>query len=361
MSPPLRPVLVAAAGYAAFTLLGLALHGWTPLWFVWIGERWSAGVIGGRTGYDGQFVYYLARDGWAALPHLDTPAYRLSRILYPLLAALLSGRQPTLLPWTMLAINYAAVVAGTAVIARWLDARDTSPWWALVYAGCGGTLFAYSRDCTEPLAYLLASAGTVAWLEGRHGRAWALLALAPLARETTALFPLALAAAALAARRGRAAVALAAAVLPIQAWQLYLHAQLGGPSGGLWGLVHLFLRLGTRSDAPLDAGHLAAHLLVGLPVLALLPGALAWVVRAPAAPLPWLIALQALLVLIAPAESYLHVLAVGRVGVGLVVALLLAFPVLSPGLRTAVAGFTGLPALLWLGPMLWWAPWTATR
>ena len=361
MPSPLRPVLAAAAGYAVFTLLGLALHGWTPLWFVWVGERWSEGVIGGRTGYDGQFVYYLARDGWGALPHLDAPGYRMSRILYPLLAALLSGRQATLLPWAMLAINYVAVVAGTAVLARWLAARDTNPWWALVYAGCAGTLFAYSRDCTEPLAYLLATAGTVAWIEERRGRAWVLLALAPMARETTALFPLGLAAAALASRHGRGAVGLAATMLPAQAWQLYVRAHVPGATAGVWGLLQLLLRLRVPLDLPVDASHAAGRLLVGLPVLALLPGALAWVLRAPTTPVPWLIALNALLVLVAPAESYLHVLAIARVGVGLVVALVLAFPVLSPAMRAGVAAIAVLPTLLWLGPMLWWAPWTAVR
>lgn len=361
MSSPWRPVLATAAGYAAFTLLGLALHGWTPLWFVWIGERWAEGSAGGRTGYDGQFVYYLARDGWAALPHLDLPAYRLSRVLYPLLAAALSGRQTALLPWAMLAINYAAVVAGTAVVAHWLAARATSAWWALAYAGCAGLLFAYSRDCTEPLAYALAAGGTAAWLDGRRGAAWLLLALAPLAREVTALFAAGLGAAALAERRPRDTAMLATTVLPALAWQAYLAAQVPAPTLGVARVLELIPLAGAFPVADLDPGRLAALLLLGLPALALLPGALAWVARSPAAPLPWLIALHALLVLIAPAESYLHVLGLGRVAIGLVVALLLAFPVLSPSLRAAVAAIAVLPSLIWLGPMLWWAPWTAVR
>src|SRR5262245_10147804 len=83
-------VLAAAAVYAGFTLAGLALHGWNPLWFVWIGERFSNLDPHGRTGYDGQFVYYIARDGWSALPHIDNPPYRLQRIAYPLLVRLVS-------------------------------------------------------------------------------------------------------------------------------------------------------------------------------------------------------------------------------------------------------------------------------
>lgn len=359
MPSPTRPVLAAALAYAAFTLLGLALHGGSPLWFVWIGERWADGVAGGRSGYDGQFAYYLARDGWAAIPRLDAPAYRLSRVLYPLLAAALSAGDPRLLPWSMVAINYLAVVAGTAVLARWLAARATSPWWALAYAGCAGLVFAYSRDCTEPLAYALAAAGTTRWLDRRRG-AWALLALAPLARETTALFAVGLAAAATARRRWRDVAALVLTAAPMLSWQVYLTAHVPAPALDVVRLLELPLA-GVFPIADLDPGRVAALLLLGLPLAALLPGALAWIWREPGAPGGWLIALGALLVLVAPAQSYLHVLGLARVAVGVVVALLLAFPALSPALRAAVTAIAVLPTLIWLAPMLWWAPWTATR
>ncbi len=357
---PLPPVIATALGYAAFSLLGLALHGWTPLWFVWIGERWADGVRGGRTGYDGQFVYYLARDGWAALPHLDAPAYRAARILYPLLAAALSGGVTTWIPWSMVAINYTAVVAGTAVIARWLAARAVNPWWALTYAGCAGIAFAYSRDCTEPLAYALVAAGTVAWLDGRRSVAWPLLALAPLARESTILFAVGLAAAALMAQRWRDVTALAATAVPALLWQIYLTANVPAPTIGVFRLLR-FPLAGAFPIADLDPGRLAALFLVGIPTLALLPGALAWVAREPRSSFGWLIALNTLLVLIAPSQTYLHILGLGRVAVGVVLALLLAFPQLSVEMRSAITAIAWAPTLIWLGPMLWWAPWTASR
>ena len=350
--------LVTALAYAAFTVLGLALHGGSPLWFVWIGERWSEGVIGGRTGYDGQFAYYLARDGWAALPHLDAPAYRMSRILYPLSAAALSGGRAALVPWMMVAINYVAVVAGTAALARWLAVRATSPWWALAYAGCAGLVFAYSRDCTEPLAYGLAAAGTAAWLDRRRGFGWSLLILAPLAREATVVFALCLAIAAAIARRWREVAALAVTAVPMLAWQVYLTASVPAPAVGVVHLLELPLA-GAFPIADLDPGRVAALLFLALPVAALLPGAVAWIAREPASPFGWLIALSALLVLIAPAQSYLHVLGLGRVAVGLVAALVLAFPILSREMRIAVTAFAVIPTLIWLPAMLWWAPWTA--
>jgi hypothetical protein len=320
---------------------------------VWIGERWSDGVIGGRTGYDGQFAYYLARDGWAALPHLDAPAYRMSRILYPLLAAALSGGRVALLPWAMLAINYAAVVSGTAVLARWLAARATSPWWALAYAACAGLVFAYSRDCTEPLAFALAGAGTVAWLDGRRGIGWAALALAPLARESTVLFAAALACAAVARRRWREVGALAVSAVPMVLWQAYLTAHVPAPATSILARLELPLA-GAFPVADLDPGRLAALFLLGLPLAALLPGAVAWILREPGAVFGWLLTFSTLLVLIAPAESYLHVLGLGRVAVGVVMAMLLAFPALSREMRIAVTAFAVAPTAIWLAPMLWW-------
>src|SRR5262245_62003051 len=126
-------VLSAAAFYAAFTVAGLALHGWNPLWFVWIGERFSELVPHGRTGYDGQFIYYFARDGWAALPHIDNPPYRLQRILYPLLARWAALGHAAAIPWTMVAINAASIIATTWLVTRWLVAHQVWCWYGLVY------------------------------------------------------------------------------------------------------------------------------------------------------------------------------------------------------------------------------------
>src|SRR5262249_53765037 len=159
-------------------------HGWNPLWFVWIGERYAAGDPHGKTGYDGQFIYYLARDGWAGLPHLDNPPYRLQRVLYPLLTRALTGGDATAIPWVMVGINAAAILATTWLLTRWLTAQGLSRWWGVVYPLYVGTFFAYSRDLTEPLACALALAGVLAWFGERWAVALVLLALAALTRET---------------------------------------------------------------------------------------------------------------------------------------------------------------------------------
>jgi hypothetical protein len=143
----------------------------------------------GSQGFDGQFYYVLARDPWHRhSQHLDYPAYRHSRILYPALAWLLSEGDPERLLWALPAINLAAI-AGLA----WLGALiaghyGRSPWWGLflpVAVNAGPAAF---RDLTDPLSMLTACGVVAAWLLGWRAwllGAWALTAM--LSREQNAI------------------------------------------------------------------------------------------------------------------------------------------------------------------------------
>src|SRR5690606_40616249 len=80
----------------------------SPLALVTLGTRFSDGDLQGETGtegYDGQFVYYIARDPGDAERFLDVPAYRFQRILLPILGRVLAFGQNDLLPWSLLLIN----------------------------------------------------------------------------------------------------------------------------------------------------------------------------------------------------------------------------------------------------------------
>ncbi len=358
--PRTGPVVLAAATfYAAFTLAALALHGWNPLWFVWIGERYANGDPHGHTGYDGQFIYYLARDGWAALPHLDNPPYRLQRILFPALCRLLSDGNAAAIAWLMVGINATAILTTTSLATGWLIRQGLSRWYGLVYPLFVGTFMSYSRDLTEPLAYGLAFAGALCWLGERRAAGVALLALAALARETTVLYAVGLGLAELARARWSRLAALAVVFVPLLAWQLYLRAQLGAlPVASVPGLTHR-PGSGILAALSLEPGRVSSLLFVGLPTLALTPLALRWVVRAPREPIGWLVAVHCIFGLQIPAGTYLHVLGASRNSIGLVLALLLALPRCAAPLRAAVAGWTIAPTAIWLAPVLWWAPWTA--
>lgn len=122
---------LVAGFYLLFTVVALGLHGWDPLWFVWLGERYADLDPAGRTGYDGQFVYYLASDGSAGIPHLDSPAYRLQRILLPVTVRYLSMGSPVPVPWILLFMNFSAIVVTAYLLAKWLKDQNLSPWYAL--------------------------------------------------------------------------------------------------------------------------------------------------------------------------------------------------------------------------------------
>src|SRR5579871_4588194 len=52
-------------------------------------------------GYDGQFDYYIALDPANAPLHLDVPAYRYQRVLYPMLARVVVLGQASLIPYAL--------------------------------------------------------------------------------------------------------------------------------------------------------------------------------------------------------------------------------------------------------------------
>ncbi len=144
-----------------------------------------------RLGYDGQFCYIIALDPARARFYMEWPAYRYTRILYPMLARLLALGQPTLIPYTLVLINLLAVPAGTLAIAAWLRRRGRSPWLALIYGFSMGLFVALNGDLTEPLAFaFVALAIYILDFGGPRRVLWAALcfALAILTREVTAVF-----------------------------------------------------------------------------------------------------------------------------------------------------------------------------
>lgn len=357
----LLPALVVAALYAAFTLAALARHGWDPHWFVWIGSRFAAADPQGNTGYDGQFVYYIARDGLDAVPYLDLPAYRLQRIGLPLLVGLLAFGSGPAVAWLLIAVNYAAVVGGTALLARWLAQRRVAPAWALLYGGYVGTFLAFSRDLTEPLAYGLTIAAMLAWHTTRPRAAVALFALAVLTKEPTLLFPAVLGIAAVLSRDWRRAGALLLVPLPWLAWQVFLLQRLGTVGLGLGSSLQPVPLGGIIGQLTTEPGRLSGFLFVALPALGLLLAAL-WGLRGDSAEsLLWLVVVHAVFVLLLPPDVYDHIMHAGRNATGLVVATVLALPLLPRPTRVAAALAWVAPTAVWLLPVLRWAPWLQTN
>ncbi|MEB2288320.1 MAG: hypothetical protein OZ934_09435 [Anaerolineae bacterium] len=242
---PLRPWLVVLLACAVYLGAIFAVNDADPLAFVTLGECFSvcAGADGtacppDSEGYDGQFAYYIARDPVASPGCLDAPAYRLQRILLPALARTLSLGQTALIPWALVAINLAALVGGTALLEDLLLRMGTSRWYALSYGLFAGVFMAVRLSTAEPLAYGLALAAV--WLAARERLTGAaiLLALAALAKETTAFFALGIALHLVLIGRWRAVLTLALiAAAPFLAWQGVLIAWLGTPGVGSGGAL----------------------------------------------------------------------------------------------------------------------------
>ncbi len=231
-----RPWFIVLVVCLLYLVIVFLSHGSDPLTFVTPGTRYAELDPEGTEGYDGQFTYYIARDGCRATPFLDVPAYRFQRILLPALAATLASRNPDLLPWLLPGLNLLALVASTAILENLLVTRGVSRWYALVYGLFPGVLMPVRLSLNEPLAYGLVILAI--WFRG-HERPWlaaAACALVALAKETTLIFSAGLVLWELVSHRWQVGLLSALlAFLPFAAWQAVLISWFGIPGVGSGG------------------------------------------------------------------------------------------------------------------------------
>jgi hypothetical protein len=196
--------LLVLAVYGLFLLRFLGFGG-DPRDFIVIGSKFihragpsvvikpDPGYRYSPDGYDGQFAYFIALDPVNARYYIDDPAYRYTRILYPITARLLTWGQPDLIPYTLIALNWLSIGGGVLALAAWLRRKGCSAWFALVYGLYPGLYISLQRDLNEPMAYALVALAMYLFdFGGRRRIAWAGLsfALAALARESAVLFAL---------------------------------------------------------------------------------------------------------------------------------------------------------------------------
>ena len=226
----LLPGLLAFLIGALYAGWRLAEADWDPLALAELGSRYSLGAPNGSPGYDGQFNYYIAStlSPQAVVEHLDVPAYRYQRILYPLLARLLALARPAWIPWTLLSLNLFAHALGTAGLAAYLEGKGLKGWYALSYGLWVGLIAPVGLDLNEPLSYALVIAAWLLLERRRPQAAAACLGLALFAKETALIFWFAaLAGTLLGSRDRRLLVGLSAGGLAFAAWQLWLLTQFG--------------------------------------------------------------------------------------------------------------------------------------
>lgn len=241
-----------ASPFIRYSLIGLVLtllwvipvliRTGDPLTFVAVGTRFDERDPDGTTGYDGQFSYYIARDGLIdSQPHLDNAAYRLQRIGFPLLTGLLSVGDDRLVPYIMLIVNVLSIALATGLLAVLLGVSAGSfrreraiSALALTLPVWVGSLWAVRLGLNEPLCILLGLTGLMVLARSIEPRsvviAAILFALSMLVKDMGVVF-IAAAVPYVFFKFGlRWAIATGLAVLPYALWYLYLRINIAIPA-----------------------------------------------------------------------------------------------------------------------------------
>jgi hypothetical protein len=196
VKPWFGPVVAAVLVQVGLTAVYLAPFGGNASALVCLDEKhlgqWPFDGIDigfGKTGFDGQFYYALARNPWIRHPELLSFAapYRHARILFLLLSWALSGGSTALLIWAMPLVNLLAI-AGLAWLGCELAGHyGRNPWWGFALPLVLNVGTAALRDLTDPLAAFTVCGMLAAWLlrwPAWQLGAWAVAAV--LSREQNA-------------------------------------------------------------------------------------------------------------------------------------------------------------------------------
>ncbi|MFH0787266.1 MAG: hypothetical protein V2B13_06580 [Pseudomonadota bacterium] len=177
-------------------------------------------------GYDGQFYYFIAHDPFIlgqSYDHIDFPAYRYQRIIYPLTAWVLSLGQPPWIPYMLVAVNLFAVLVGTYFIILLLEFYGRNPWVSLFYPALWGFLLCLLRSLPEPLAITFVVMAVFFYLKGKTLCQVISLSLAALTQETTLLVSIAFFLYFFWKRDLKRSLYMVFSIFSYLVWQLYIH------------------------------------------------------------------------------------------------------------------------------------------
>ncbi len=251
-SLPLIVAMLAAFGAGGWTLLSVAArHGGDASGLFHTGSatplppglRGATRVAADATGYDGQYYRIIAHDpllGAGSMPYLDNPRLRWRRIGVPAMAWLLAGGQQQWIDRAYAVVEIAFVLLGAFWLGRFAEARGAHAMWGLAFLAVPAAAVSLDRMTIDlPLAALtigIARAGSPA-----TGGVYAMLAAAPLIRETGLLLTFGWAA----IRRDPRAAACAA---PALAWWWFVSRHTPA-DGTVWAAAFPFSGLLERIAA----------------------------------------------------------------------------------------------------------------
>ena len=365
--------LIVFATYALWTAAALrhGPEGFIHLGRIFVSKSHASPVIerraasyhyDGDIGFDGQFAYFIAVDPVNARSYMDSPAYRYTRIVYPLTASALALGQADLVPYTLVLLNLAMIGVGTLALAAWLRRKGVAAWYAAVYGFYPGVLIALQRDVTEIMAYGLVAVAIYLFDFARRPLVWAsvVFAIAILTRETAAIFAIGYGVSLLFDGEGnrlqrvrrnmrRAALFLAACLVPMLLYKIFLLLWIG--SLGFDAHIERVPFGGILAWYPWKPGQVAEIQIVIIPAVICGLAALWALLRGVRRVETWMLLANVLiLVVFLERPAFNDISSAGRISTGVALAAVLALPYFAGRFRV----WFFAAAALWLWPMVSW-------
>lgn len=172
-------------------------------------------------GYDAQFYHFIAHDPLARRGfdvYVDNPRMRWRRILVPGLANGLATGQDDYVDSLYFGVLLASVFAGSWWVSRWAVALGFTPWLGFAFPLVPGTLISLDRGTVD----ITLAALTAGFAAQRGLGFYAVLASAPLARETGILLVAGFVLAEALTRNWRRVALGASTLLPFAVWWIYV-------------------------------------------------------------------------------------------------------------------------------------------
>ena len=193
-------------------------------------------------GFDGQFYRFIAHDPLIltdAQQAVDNPPLRWRRILIPGAAYALSFGRHGALDVAYFALILLSLGAGVYWTCRYCAAHGLAEYWGAAFVLLPASLISLER-MTVDIALCALAVGAAFYLErGPSWKLYAVLTLAPLARETGVALAGARSLVRLAERRVGAAAGYAATVAPLAVWAFYVHARTSSDGTAWFGAMPL--------------------------------------------------------------------------------------------------------------------------
>lgn len=198
----------------------------------------------GNEGYDGQFYHAMAHDPFlkkGLADRFDAPRLRYRRILVPLLGWIAGRVDPRWTDPALHAVNIGFIALGAYWAAILALRAARSPWWGLGTLVSPAVLIGMPRFLVDLPVQSLAL-GCLVYAGRSPWALYAILAAAPLVRDTGALLAIGWCAYLAWKRQWKLAVLYATAGIPVSLWWLYVqtrtadfvsHLFVGGDMGSV--------------------------------------------------------------------------------------------------------------------------------